>query len=36
MKYILLDYVNEGGLPQLSKDELRHWLGAYRAYMEAS
>jgi hypothetical protein len=35
MKYILLDYVNEGGLPQLSKDELRHWLGAYKAYMEA-
>jgi len=35
MKYILMDYVNEGGFPQLTNDEKEHWLGAYRAYMEA-
>src|SRR5947209_1226333 len=35
MKYILLDYVNEAGWPQLTKAEQEHWLGAYRAYMEA-
>ena len=35
MKYILMDYVNEAGWPQLTKDEKEHWLGAYRAYMEA-
>jgi hypothetical protein len=35
MKYILMDYVNEGGWPQLTKDEQEHWLGVYRAYMEA-
>ena len=35
MKYILLDYVGEGGWPQLTKDEQEDWLGAYRAYMEA-
>jgi hypothetical protein len=35
MKYILLDYVNEAGWPQLTKAEQGHWLGAYKAYMEA-
>ncbi|HEV2668728.1 MAG TPA: YciI family protein [Blastocatellia bacterium] len=35
MQYILLDYVNEGGWPQLTKAEQEHWLGAYKAYMEA-
>ncbi len=35
MKYILMDYVNEAGWPQLTKAEQRRWLGAYRAYMEA-
>ncbi len=35
MKYILMDYVNEAGWPQLTKDDKEHWLGAYRAYMEA-
>jgi hypothetical protein len=35
MKYILMDYVNESGWPQLTKAEQEHWLGAYRAYMEA-
>lgn len=35
MQYILLDYVNEAGWPQLTRDEQLHWLGAYRAYMEA-
>src|SRR5438445_5126915 len=35
MKYILMDYVGEAGWPQLTKDEKEHWLGTYRAYMEA-
>jgi hypothetical protein len=35
MKYILMDYVNEAGWPILTKAEQEHWLGAYRAYMEA-
>jgi hypothetical protein len=35
MKYILMDYVVESGWQQLTKDEKVHWLGAYRAYMEA-
>ena|SRR5689334_13223233 len=35
MQYILMDYVNEAGWPQLSKAEQEHWLGAYKAYMEA-
>jgi hypothetical protein len=35
MLYILLDYVNEAGWPQLTKEEQEHWLGAYKAYMEA-
>ena len=34
-KYILLDYVTESGWPELTKAEQEHWLGAYRAYMEA-
>ena len=35
MKYMLMDYVYEGGWPELSRAEQEHWLGAYRAYMEA-
>ena len=35
MKYILMDYVKESGWPQLTRAEQEHWLGAYRAYMEA-
>ncbi|MGC1415304.1 MAG: YciI family protein [Candidatus Acidiferrum sp.] len=35
MKYMLMDYVAEAGWPQLTRDEQQHWLGAYRAYMEA-
>ena len=35
MKYMLMDYVGEGGWPELTKSEQEHWLGAYRAYMEA-
>ena len=35
MQYILMDYVNEAGWPQLTKEEQEHWLGAYKAYMEA-
>ena len=34
MKYLLMDYVNESGWPQLSKAEQIHWLGVYRAYTE--
>lgn len=35
MQFILLDYVNEAGWPQLKKAEQEHWLGVYKAYMEA-
>jgi hypothetical protein len=35
MKYMLMDYVGESGWPQLTRSEQEHWLGAYRAYMEA-
>ena len=35
MKYILLDYVNESGWPVLTRAEQEHWLGAYKAYMQA-
>jgi len=30
-----MDYVNESGWPALTRAEQEHWLGAYRAYMEA-
>lgn len=35
MRYMLLDYVQESGWTELSKSEQEHWLGVYRAYMEA-
>jgi len=35
VKYILMDYVNEAGWPKLTRAEQEHWLGAYKAYMEA-
>jgi len=35
VKYILMDYVNEAGWPNLTRADQEHWLGAYRAYMEA-
>jgi hypothetical protein len=35
MKFLLMDYVNESGWPELSTTEKQHWLGAYVAYMEA-
>ncbi len=35
MKYILMDYVYREGWPLLARDEKEHWLGAYKAYMEA-
>lgn len=35
MQYILMDYVNEAGWPQLTRAEQEHWLGAYKAYLEA-
>jgi hypothetical protein len=35
MQYILMDYVNDAGWPELAVAEQERWLGAYRAYMEA-
>jgi hypothetical protein len=35
MQYVLMDYVMEGGWPELSREEQLRWLGAYRAYMES-
>lgn len=35
MEFILMDYVNEAGWPQLSPSDQKRWLGAYKAYMEA-
>jgi hypothetical protein len=35
MRYMLMDYVNEGGWRALAPAEQERWLGAYRAYMEA-
>ena len=35
MQYMLMDYVNEAGWPELTASEQEKWLGAYRAYMEA-
>lgn len=35
MQYVLLDYVREQGWHQLTRDEQKQWLGAYRAYMQA-
>jgi hypothetical protein len=35
MKYMLMDYVIEAGWLQLTQDEQQHWLGAYKAYMQA-
>jgi hypothetical protein len=35
MRYLLMDYVNENGWPQLPRAEQERWLGAYRGYMEA-
>ncbi len=35
MQYMLMDYVQEQGFHELSKEEQERWLGAYRAYMEA-
>src|SRR4051794_2416222 len=34
MKYLLMDYVNESGWPQLTKAEQIHWLGVYRAFTD--
>ena len=35
MRYMLMDYVYESGWHTLTRSEQEHWLGAYRAYMEA-
>jgi hypothetical protein len=35
MKYMLMDYVNEAGWPELTGAGQEHWLGVYRAYLEA-
>lgn len=34
MQYMLLDYVGEGGWPELTRAEQERWLAAYKAYME--
>src|SRR3970040_1833534 len=31
---MLLDYVGEGGWPELTRAEQERWLAAYKAYME--
>jgi hypothetical protein len=35
MKYLLMDYVQEGGWDTIPRADQEQWLGAYRAYMEA-
>lgn len=35
MQYMLMDYVQESGWHELSGEEQRRWLGAYREYMQA-
>jgi hypothetical protein len=35
VRYLLMDYVSEHGWRELSRDDQTHWLGAYRAYMQA-
>ena len=35
MQYLLMDYVQEEGWHELTRDRQEYWLGAYRAYMEA-
>jgi hypothetical protein len=35
MQYMLMDYVQAANWQQLSRAEQEHWLGAYRAYMQA-
>jgi hypothetical protein len=35
MQYMLMDYVQEVGWNELSREEQQRWLGTYRAYMEA-
>jgi hypothetical protein len=35
MQYMLMDYVQVEGFFRLTQDEQDHWLGAYRAYIEA-
>ena len=35
MQYILMDYVQHKGFLELTREEKEHWLGSYRAYMEA-
>jgi hypothetical protein len=35
MKYMLLNYVNEGGWDQIPQAEQEKWLGAYKSFLEA-
>jgi hypothetical protein len=35
MEYMLMEYVQVEGWYKLSKDEQEHWMGAYRAYLDA-
>jgi len=35
MQYMRMDYVQVEGFFKLTQEEQDHWLGAYRAYLEA-
>jgi hypothetical protein len=35
MQYMLMDYVRHTGFNELTREQQEHWLGSYRAYMEA-
>jgi len=35
MKYMLLNYVREAGWQDLTEADQKHWIGAYRAYVDA-
>ena len=35
MKYMLLNYVNEGGWGQVTPAEQEKWFGAYKSFIEA-
>jgi hypothetical protein len=35
MQYMLLDYVQESGWHELTREQQVYWLGVYKAYMEA-
>jgi len=35
VQYLLMDYVQENGWRELSREEQERWLGTYKAYMQA-